>query len=147
MFLAVINTPGYLSEQDDLPVFDSAVEAWAYLAEERTRAEDEDDENGLSDYTPTHDRLHAIASLETEEFMRKWAAEYGLTPDGQGVVYGPSVPERMHDLGIVYSVVRIKHVDYPHTPGRLHHCQACQVRCWCDEGDAQCVSDRCVHKA
>ena len=141
-YLAIINTPGYLSEQDDLPVFDSAQEAWSYLADERTRAEDETDGD---DYSATRERLAVLgeASHWTHPDGNRWLADAGLTPDGQGVVYGPSVPERMHDLGVAYSVVRIQHVDYPHAPGRLHDCPACKVRCWCEGDDAPCVSDRC----
>ncbi len=35
----------------------------------------------------------------------------------------------------------IPHTDYPHEPGRLHDCPACQVRCHCTPGDAECVYD------
>ena len=33
------------------------------------------------------------------------------------------------------------HVDYPHEPGRLYDCPACEARCHCTPGDAQCVYD------
>jgi hypothetical protein len=36
---------------------------------------------------------------------------------------------------------QIPHADYPHLPGRLHDCPACQARCHCTPGDAQCVYD------
>ena len=35
----------------------------------------------------------------------------------------------------------VPHVNYPHLPGRLHDCPACQARCHCTSGDAQCVYD------
>ena len=31
------------------------------------------------------------------------------------------------------------HVDYPHEPGRLYDCPACEARCHCTPGDAPCV--------
>jgi hypothetical protein len=33
----------------------------------------------------------------------------------------------------------IPHADYPHLPGRLHDCPACEARCHCTPGDAECV--------
>lgn len=38
------------------------------------------------------------------------------------------------------------HVDYPHLPGRLHDCFACEAGpCVCDpETDAPCVSEDCI---
>ena len=33
------------------------------------------------------------------------------------------------------------HADYPHEPGRLYDCPACEARCHCTPGDAQCVYD------
>jgi hypothetical protein len=35
--------------------------------------------------------------------------------------------------------VAANHVDYPHEPGRLHDCPACEVACHCTPGDAECV--------
>lgn len=34
-----------------------------------------------------------------------------------------------------------EHVNYPHEPGRLHDCPACEARCWCTEGHVECVYD------
>lgn len=31
------------------------------------------------------------------------------------------------------------HVDYPHTPGYLFDCAACESRCHCTPGHAECV--------
>lgn len=36
-------------------------------------------------------------------------------------------------------VTTIEHVDYPHEPGRLYDCPACEARCHCTPGDAECV--------
>ena len=31
------------------------------------------------------------------------------------------------------------HADYPHEPGRLYGCPACEAACHCTPGDAECV--------
>lgn len=31
------------------------------------------------------------------------------------------------------------HVNYPHEPGYLYDCQACEARCHCTPGHAECV--------
>jgi len=31
------------------------------------------------------------------------------------------------------------HADYPHEPGRLYGCPACEAACYCTPGDAECV--------
>lgn len=33
----------------------------------------------------------------------------------------------------------IPHVDYPHWPGYLHDCPACEARCFCTAGNLECV--------
>lgn len=57
---------------------------------------------------------------------------------------GPTYPEGgtygicdAHDRRIVH------HLDYPHEPGRLHGCEACERRCHCDPdpGTTACVYD------
>ena len=32
-----------------------------------------------------------------------------------------------------------QHADYPHEPGRLYGCPACEAACHCTPGDAECV--------
>lgn len=43
--------------------------------------------------------------------------------------------------GKPWTVELPEHVDYPHQPGRLHDCPACEARCWCDSdpGSTECV--------
>lgn len=39
----------------------------------------------------------------------------------------------------------VPHVDYPHEPGRLHDCYACESGpCVCTVESAPCVSDECT---
>lgn len=33
----------------------------------------------------------------------------------------------------------MEHVNYPHTPGHLYDCQACEDSCHCKPGAAECV--------
>ena len=33
------------------------------------------------------------------------------------------------------------HVDYPHEPGYLYDCPACEASCHCEDGSAECVYD------
>ena len=48
---------------------------------------------------------------------------YAVIPAGR-----PPTPGRHH-----------VHADYPHVPGRLYDCPACEARCHCTPGDAECV--------
>lgn len=67
-YVATINTPDYMPWDDDPPVFDTANEAWEYLASERERAEDSadwpDDSEEQFEYTDTLAALRYIASGE-----------------------------------------------------------------------------------
>lgn len=31
------------------------------------------------------------------------------------------------------------HVNYPHFPGRLYDCPACEERCHCQPGETECI--------
>lgn len=33
----------------------------------------------------------------------------------------------------------VPHADYPHEPGRLYDCAACEAQCHCEPGTAECV--------
>jgi hypothetical protein len=134
-YIATMNTPGYLPQDDEPPVFDTAPEAWAYLAEERRHVEDEE---GEGDYSDVVNELDAYESS-------------GHGPD---VVYGPTPGYTgRHDLGIAYSVTPasedvegvplddIPHADYLHQPGRLYDCTRYENECFCTgrTGDTECV--------
>lgn len=86
-FTAIINTPGYLPDSDDVPVFDTPGEAWAYLADERREAEDA--------FTFARDYSDTVNTLDA----------YATANHGEDVVYGPTPGyDGDHDLGIAYSV-------------------------------------------
>lgn len=90
MYVAIINVPGYLSEQDELPEFERISEAWEYLIDQRQvdlgdpiNDEDEDDDQALAEMEGMLDDLQL-------------GTVYGFTPGYDGD----------HDLGLAYSVVR-----------------------------------------
>lgn len=98
-FTAVINVPGYLSEQDEPVTFDTAREAWEYLAGERERAEEGEDSEQDGEDSDTLTRLRMAAGTGV-------AAAEMTYPDGTGVIYGDTPGGRMHDLGVAYSVIK-----------------------------------------
>jgi hypothetical protein len=61
---------------------------------------------------------------------------YGVAVTAYAVI--PAGPASDPQPGGVDS---IPHADYPHLPGRLHDCPACEARCHCTPGDAECVYD------
>lgn len=89
-YLAIINVPGYMSEQDELPKFDTCSEAWEYLIEERKRDLDDpmsDEDDDVDD--GALDEMYGRA--EGEEL----GTVYGFTPGYDGD----------HDLGLAYTVM------------------------------------------
>lgn len=89
-YVATINVPGYLPMDDEPPVFDTAREAWQYLADERERGEDETEGE---EYSQTFFTLRALAHDGPAEGDEPGTV-YGYTPGYEGE----------HDLGLVYSV-------------------------------------------
>lgn len=91
-YTAYISVPGYLPQDDDPPTFESASEAWAYLADERMRDEDwaepfTDDDGEYSDtFVELRDRARTTEILT--------GTIYGTTPGYDGD----------HDLGLAYTV-------------------------------------------
>lgn len=106
-FTATMNTPGYSPWSDDTPpVFATACEAWAYLADERARAED-DAEN--ANYSATFRTLTTLGDEShwqgDADKVARWVGIQGLAPDGTGVVYGHTPGYAgSHDLGVAYHV-------------------------------------------
>lgn len=105
VYLATVNTPGYLPENDHPSTFESALEAWEYLLAEREHGEDDTyDESSPSGYSETHAflaRVVAALSMQSEAEI----ARCGLNDDGTGVVYGGTPGyEGDHDLGLAYVV-------------------------------------------
>lgn len=117
-YIATINVPGYLPEDDEPPVFDTAQEAWSYLADERTRGEDDYPDwhpgRWSAEYSETRETLAVLAEpahWQTSDRdnpgsdVTAWLAEHGINADGTGTVYGPTPGyDDALDLGLAYSV-------------------------------------------
>lgn len=87
-YVATVNIPGYLPMDEEPAVFDTAHEAWEYLALERAASTDEDwDSDG-----DTVQALYDAARTNAE-----------------GTVYGPTPGyDGNHDLGLAYSVALVE---------------------------------------
>jgi hypothetical protein len=110
MFVATINVPGYLPMDDEPPMFETAAEAWQYLADERDYGEDQAE---FTEADPT--RVGDVAAD-----LRKM--------DGTGTVYGftPGY-EGEHDLGLAYSVTAVE-CECAYEPGDSGHEFHCPIR-------------------
>jgi hypothetical protein len=95
-YVAIINVPGYLPDSMDEPAtFETAREAWDYLASERKRSEDDTYTEGDGGYSGTLRELQSLAQYDANQ-------EDSLLA---GTVYGPTPGyEGDHDLGLAYSV-------------------------------------------
>ena len=106
-YVATINVPGYLPDMaDEPPTFETAAEGWAYLRDERERAED-----GTGDYAELVGGGDAYSDTrDTLDDRSIWASS-GLVCDFEavGTVYGPTPGYRGdHDLGVAYSVTEVE---------------------------------------
>lgn len=90
-FYAIVNVPGYLSMDDEPPVFDTAQEAWAHLADERRLDEDGSYDGGpLDAFSETAHELKRLA----DDPNSGPGSLHGWTPGYDGD----------HDLGLAYTV-------------------------------------------
>lgn len=126
-YVATINVPGYSPMADEPAVFDTAHEAWSWLAGEREHDEDHASD-GDTGYSDTHTSLVQLGDAIESQPGSVW----GDTPGYDG----------NHDLGLAYSVQELAHATYPHEPGRLHDCAACEAYCWCVDSSHM---ELCVH--
>jgi hypothetical protein len=93
-YVAIINVPGYMPEVEPVP-FDTAWDAWDYLADIRRNMED-------TVLEPSDSYSETVLALEGNSMRRM--ADYSLYAY-TGTVYGPT-PGYVgdHDLGFAYSV-------------------------------------------
>lgn len=89
-YIATINTPGYLPDSDgDLAIFDTAKEAWTYLADEREEAFDQAEVDPAGDPA-----LALMGQIILGQVDAEVGTVTGITPGYDGD----------HDLGKAYSV-------------------------------------------
>jgi hypothetical protein len=142
LYLATINTPGYLPMDDDRHVFTDPRDAWAYLASERERAEDQTDSD-MGEYSDTWRILGYIASGEHRHGNP--CEDWPTAADGTGSVRGdtPGREDSAYDLGEAYSVTLWAHAGYPHEHGAHYDCDPCEYTC-----HNECTPEGpCVHCA
>lgn len=107
MFQAIISTPGYLPMADAPARFETIKEAWQYLINDHERA-------CLNSECPCPGTCSDPLSG-------------ALAQDLLGTVYLPTPGyDGDHDLGLAYTVAEVEHADYPHEPGTLYDCPACE---------------------
>jgi hypothetical protein len=119
LYVATVNTPGYLPWADEPAVFESAQDAWSYLAEERQRGEDSaamvNDAYADQPYSDTFETLAALghAARTASDVTEYNAVVYGTesapdtTANGEGTVNGDTPGyDGDHDLGLAYSVAQ-----------------------------------------
>jgi hypothetical protein len=123
MYVATINIPGYLPQDDDPPTFEDARSAWEYLANERERDEDNYEEwplidpsdpesSGTTEYTETVATLRDLADESTDYATAEVQKDYGVDSDGTGSVNGPTPGyDGDHDLGLDYTVSLVEVTD------------------------------------
>lgn len=87
-----------------MPEFETAQQAWAYLADELAREEDMHPDD-LGEYSSTVTALRYLAS--DDHVPGSPHEDWPTSTEGVGTVYG-STPgyDGDHDLGLAYSVVR-----------------------------------------
>lgn len=123
-YIATINVPGYLPTDMDVPAFDTAQQAWEYLAGMREQDEDQHEDwppldpdqpelGGTTEYSATHNILGALGEpapwrhdTGTGGALHAWLEDNGLAPDGTGFMRGETPGySGDHDLGLVYRVI------------------------------------------
>lgn len=124
IYVAMVNVPGYLPVDDEVHRFHESADAWAFLIERRERDlsdpmndEGDGEDSALDEMEGYQDDAGAVGTV------------YGRTPGYDGD----------HDLGLAYTVQEWGHAGYPHVPGYLYDCEACEHTCHCTDGGTVCV--------
>lgn len=106
-FVAIVNTPGYLPQDDEPATFDTPREAWQYLRDEHAMSWNDVDVPGDPDGPLPEPWRSQYQSADEELAKRVRWAESGLVCDFEavGTVY-VSTPgyDGDHDLGLAYTV-------------------------------------------
>lgn len=104
MYVATVNVPGYLPVEDEPATFDTAREAWAYLASERVQSEQEfADLDAQGGFTATANILGRLGEGEFDLVCDEYAPSMHF--EGVGAVFGNTPGyDGEHDLGFAYCV-------------------------------------------
>src|SRR5262245_30757025 len=136
VYVANVHIPGYVPESD-MPGFETPREAWGYLAHERERDCETAEVDPQEDDSYLDLRRLADGGSRRDGRLITGHVDGG---DAAGWVRGDTPGrEGDHDLGLIYEVSEVPHDDYPHHAGYHQTCPACEARCHCAPGDAECV--------
>lgn len=144
-FLATINTPGYMPWDDDPPVFETAAEAWEYLAEQRRDQEDGaicDDycDDPMCQWRSEQDLTETVAELEARASSEWLVCDFERT----GTVYADTPGYHGdHDLGLAYSVTEVDQMPCGCVP---HKTRMTQWGFRCDTEDQPYCNFECPHE-
>lgn len=93
-YVAIINAPSYLSERDELQVFDTPADAWAWLESECEQLE----RDATFTFLVPSECLRELRRLaELAPGTPASASVYTPNWDGTGAVYGPFYSVEVYD--------------------------------------------------
>src|SRR5262249_38710914 len=95
------------------------------------------DDPGFTDFAEARDWLEAylLSKHEADCFDFNDASGRALGEVCTALYDAADAWNRNH----VRQPAPVEHADYPHEPGQLYQCLACESRCYCFSGDWQCV--------
>lgn len=118
MFTALINVSGDIPMNDDPPEFETAREAWEYLADERERHEKDGNPTGSDGgipgrFTTPLDKMRriALAAQWNDDMIIRpgGVSEWPVNVWGVGYVWGDTPGcDGDNDPGLIYSVVVVR---------------------------------------
>jgi hypothetical protein len=117
-YITVADTQDISLQFDADPASLRAITRWALRFGGVLISEPHHDETGMATYCHTEFSYYGVA-----------VAAYAVIPAEHAPDPGPGGEDP------------VPHADCPHLPGRLHDCPACEARCHCTPGDAECVYD------
>jgi len=133
-YVAFMNTPGYLPENMDgqIVTYQSAADAWFSLAADLDFLVD-----NWWGCVPAPGLAESIEASISQAFD---TIESMALKNMPGVIEVSTPWTRtIADLPLALTVEAVEHVEYPHLPGYLYDCPACEMSCHCAEGTAECV--------
>lgn len=87
--------------------------------------------------------LGSATSVLDEDGQRVWRDSTGRLADALWIAVrrlaGMNIVAHVRPAEPESATAEADHSDYPHWPGTLYDCPACEARCYCDADSAECV--------